>query len=163
MLFDRLLTRRVEQGNWNTVLAGDLVKTTDRGGLFLSEDEQADAERAARGEVSATGPIFGPRMRWPEGEPARMEREVWTEATGSLESLSTLGKIGSGSRRALRLMPRELQAEIHDCSEPGSIIIRMTLPKGAYATTVLGAVFSLSDASIESKTAFNRGTAPVSS
>lgn len=163
MLFDRLLARRLDQGTWDTVLAGDLVKTTDRGGLFASEDPEADARRAERGEVSATGPIFGPRMRWPEGEPARTEREVWAETVGSLDLLEKMGKLGSGSRRALRVVPRELEAEIHDCPDPGSVMVRMTLPKGAYATTVLGAVFSLTDASIVAKAASNEGTVSDSS
>ena len=147
LLFDRLLQRRVDDGTWNRVLPGDLVKTHDRGGLFLSEDAVADDERAVRGEVSATGPIFGARMRWPSGAPEALEREVLCEALGSVEALDPWAKLGAGSRRALRVLPEEMSIE-PDSSNNGSILtVSFRLSKGAYATTVLASVCELHDAS----------------
>lgn len=163
MLFDRLLARRVADGTWSTVVRGDLAKTTDHGGLFLSEDEEVDAKRAALGEVTATGPIFGPRMRWPEGEPARWEREVLDEALGGPDALEGLGKIGAGSRRALRIVPGDLEFLFAKEVNQKTITVCMTLPKGAYATTVLGAVFLLQDESIRRWEASKNETTPDSS
>lgn len=160
MLFDRLLAKRVADGTWNTVVAGDLVKTVDRGGLFLTEDAQVDAKRALAGEVSATGPIFGPRMRWPEGEPARWEREVLEEALGDAQALQAMEKVGAGSRRSLRILPKDLEFEF---STRESLEVTMLLPKGAYATTVLGSVFQLRDASLSSDVASKQGTVTDSS
>ena len=163
-LFDRLLARRVADGTWSTVVEGDLVKTLDRGGLFLTEDPTEDARRALAGEVSATGPIFGPRMRWPEGEPARWEKEVLEEALGGQDALETLGKVGAGSRRALRVLPADMEFQFsRDADERLTLALTMTLPKGAYATTVLGSVFALHDASISEGVASNTGTMADSS
>ena len=150
-LFDRLLSRRVADGTWCSVVAGDLVKTVDRGGLFLTEDHEEDALRAGRGEVTATGPIFGPRMRWPEGEPLRWETQVLEEFLGGEKSLEVVGKVGAGSRRALRVLPREVAFRFLDDGDGGSgrcLELEMTLPKGAYATTVLKSVCVLRDASV---------------
>jgi tRNA pseudouridine13 synthase len=161
MLFDRLLEKRVEQGTWNTVLAGDLVKTVERGGLFLCESPEEDAARAQAGEVSATGPIFGPRMRWPEGEPARLESEVLESALGGPDALKGLEKVGAGSRRALRILPRQFEYEIREDGKV--VIVRMVLPKGAYATTVLGSIFRLRDASELTRVASDPGSMTDSS
>ncbi len=163
LLFDRLLDRRVADGTWDTVVAGDLVKTRDRGGLFLSEDGAWDAKRAARAEVSATGPMFGPRMRWPEGLPAQWEAEIVEEALGGRDALDGMGKMGAGTRRALRIIPENLKFVPSGEHSDASVTICMTLPKGAYATTVIGELFSVRDASISRPSASNEGTSPDSS
>ncbi len=148
MLFDRLLHYRVRNGTWNTVVEGDLVKTFDRGGLFMTEHPQTDAWRALVGEVTATGPIFGSKMRWPGGEPAKWERNVVDEVLGGPDALGGLKKLGVGSRRALRILPQDFQVEYSEQNDQPLVDVSMTLPKGAYATTVLGAVFQLRDASL---------------
>ncbi|HNS96717.1 MAG TPA: tRNA pseudouridine(13) synthase TruD [Polyangiaceae bacterium] len=158
LLFDRLLEKRVQQGTWNTVVAGDLVKTTAHGGLFLTEDPETDARRALVGEVSATGPIFGPRMRWPQGEPAQWEKEVLESSLGGEKALEALGKAGAGSRRALRVLPSDLDYRFFEDEGNSCLWLTMVLPKGAYATTVLGSVFVLEDGSEAAKVASGRGT-----
>lgn len=185
MLFDKLLALRVANGTWNTVVLGDLVKTLDRGGMYESEDPEVDAERARAGEVTATGPIFGPRMRSPSGEPGDWERMVLREVVGETDFLGHR-KLGAGTRRALRIVPRHfrvepawtdatLEPQAHGGEQPppelasdgrididsrrrrSSLTVRMELPKGAYATTLLGHVFQLRDASFDSRAASNDG------
>ena len=51
-------------------------------GIFLCEDPVVDGERARRGEIRPTGPIFGVKMRWPEGRPAEIEREILVNGSG---------------------------------------------------------------------------------
>jgi len=148
-LFDRLLEYRVSNGTWDTVVVGDLVKTLDRGGLFVSEDAERDSGRALAGEVTATGPIFGPRMRWPEGDPMKWEMDVLEAAVGGENPLEMFAKVGAGSRRALRLLPRSMGFGFVFGEGSGKTLeISMELSKGAYATTVLGSVFALCDAGV---------------
>jgi tRNA pseudouridine13 synthase len=144
MLFDEVLRRRVQDGTWNTVVAGDLAQRHDSGGLFGVEQVDAETERAARGEISATGPMFGTRMRWPSGQPERIEREVLQELLGGEALLERFGKLGQGSRRPLRLMPSEVA--VSPGLEPGVLIAEFVLPKGAYATTFLSMACELVDA-----------------
>jgi tRNA pseudouridine13 synthase len=132
-LFDAVLARRP----FDAILPGDLAYKHDSGGLFLvTEAEHADAvARAARGEICATGPMFGSKMRAPEGEPAKIEAEVLAEKLGDMTLLDRAGRLAQGARRPLLLEVKELHV-----SDRGSdsLTVAFVLPKGGYATTVLG-------------------------
>lgn len=143
-LFDRVLAERVRAGTHRTVLPGDLAKKHESGGMFLVAAEGPELDdavaRAARLEISATGPMFGASMRWPEGEPGALERRVLAEGFGDEGRLRELAHLGEGTRRLLRLLPAELSV---DATEAGRLVVGFVLPKGGYATTVLGAVCRL--------------------
>ncbi|MGK3993349.1 tRNA pseudouridine(13) synthase TruD [Sorangium sp. So ce1024] len=166
--FNEVLARREADGTWSTVLPGDLAKKRDSGGLFLvplEGPELEDAEaRAAALAISATGPMFGRKMRWPEGAPGALEREVLTAAIGDPRRLDAFAHAGEGTRRPLRVevdglevsaveaaaRPGAGDAAAHDPGDPAAgqgIVVSFVLPKGGYATTVLGRVFRLVDAS----------------
>lgn len=161
LLFNQVLERRTLARSFAAVLPGDIAKKCDSGGLFsvpLSGPELADAmERAEAGLISATGPMFGAKMRWPEGEPLAIEREILAaSALGEPGRLAALHKLGEGTRRPLRLSVDELSLAILDPSPSTDlasseerrlrVAIRFVLPKGGYATTVLGLAFRLVDA-----------------
>lgn len=149
LMFNRVLDLRVKDGSWKTVLAGDLAKKHDTGGLFLvpsDEEGLKDAkERAFAGLVSATGPMFGAKMRWPEGAAAELERQVLCEAVGEPERLDGFRALGEGTRRALRLWVSDLRVLHEGEKAPGdnSLSVHFVLPKGSYATTVLGCACAL--------------------
>jgi tRNA pseudouridine13 synthase len=110
--------------------------------------------------VSPTGPMIGVKMRTPEGEPAELERTVVDGILGDGFDLAVTRALGEGTRRALRLWVENLRIEVSDEPEspapegekgaPGreqdsSIRVYFVLPKGAYATTVLGGAFRLEE------------------
>jgi tRNA pseudouridine13 synthase len=147
--FNEVLSRRERDGTWHEVLPGDLAKKTDTGGMFLVPLEGPEADealaRAKAGELVPTGPMFGKKMRWPEGRPAEIEREILCAAIGDPSRLDPWGHLGEGTRRPLVLPVAELSCErLPDLA----IAVRFTLPKGGYATTVLGRVACLLDATI---------------
>ena len=146
-LFNRVLERRVADGSWQAVLPGDLAKKRDTGGLFLvpSEGEQLEdaRRRAEAGALGPTGPLFGPKMRWPGGRPGELERETLAEALGDGPGLDRFGRLGPGTRRALRLWATELRCELG--SDRDRLTVSFVLPKGGYATTVLEQVCDLRD------------------
>lgn len=148
LLFNRVLARREDAGTWADVLPGDVAKKHDTGGLFtvpLEGPELDDARaRAAAGSLSATGPMFGAKMRWPEGEPAEIEREVLAGESPEPLRFEAWKHLGEGTRRALRLMVADMEARRGD--DGTSVIARFVLPKGGYATTVLGRACRLIDA-----------------
>ena len=153
LLFNRVLERREAAGTWAGVLPGDVAKKHDTGGLFgvpLEGPELDDARvRAATGAISATGPMFGAKMRWPEGEPAAIEREVLDAASAEPLRFEAVRDLGEGTRRPLRLFVAEMATE--PPSPQGStgravVVVRFVLPKGGYATTVLGRACRLVDA-----------------
>ena len=111
----------------------------------LAGDELAEVlARSAAGHVVATGPMFGAKMRWPEGAPAALERAVLDEALGAASipgdaaALTPFRHLGEGTRRSLVLPVNEVVAEINEESADATTLnVRFVLPKGGYATTVL--------------------------
>jgi tRNA pseudouridine13 synthase len=152
-VFNAVLEQRVRDGTWVTALEGDLLKLRSSGGLFGCSDVQTDGPRVASGEVSPTGPIVGARMRWPEGRPAELERLAAARILGDGFDLARTRSLGEGSRRALRLWVEDLRWETVkvDTREasgkpPACVRVYFVLPKGSYATTVLGTAVALEEA-----------------
>lgn len=148
-LFNQVVERRLADGTLATVIAGDLAQKHDSGGVFLVAEagpELDDAKRrAAEGRLSATGPMFGAKMKRPAGEVAAMERAILEAALPDVSVLDRYKKLGKGTRRTLRLWVDELSWEPNPAED--SLTVRFVLPQGGYATTVLGDVFDLVDAS----------------
>jgi len=147
-LFNQVLDQRIAAGSWATVLGGDIAKKHDTGGLFEVGSDPAEldeaAARAAGGQLSATGPMFGAKMRWPGGSPGELERAVLSRAGIDEARLTELKKMGCGTRRSLRLIVSELSWR----ADPDGSYLEtwFVLPKGGYATTVLGRACRLRDA-----------------
>ena len=121
----------------DVVEAGDVAQVVASGGLFRVEDAARESERARRFEISATGPIFGRRVRAPEpaGAPAARERAALA-AFGIDEELLARAPAGlplDGARRPLRV-------PIGDpvCTGSGDVLcLRFTLPAGSYASVLV--------------------------
>lgn len=152
-LFDQLLAFRIEQRTWDTVVDGDLCKVVDGGGLFLCTDAAQEMHRVKKGQIVATGPIFGTKMRRPTGQPDIWEQQVLHNALDDLvqtdDAVLTrlLDKLGPGSRRVLRVIPNNMRVERAKRGSEQVMIVHMELPKGCYATSVLGSVVQLVDVS----------------
>lgn len=143
-LFNIILSMRQDAGTLTTALVGDLVRKHDTGGMFTvgADDAEDAAHRASSGLLSATGPMFGTKMRWPEGAVAELEREVLADAIGDTD-LGPFKRYGEGTRRSLRFMLEGLDIRSGDGDE--SLTVSFVLPKGAYATTVLSEVCDWTD------------------
>jgi len=143
--FNEVLERREREGTWATIVAGDLAQKHDSGGVFLvGEAELEDARaRCEQGLISPTGPMFGSKMRWPEGEVATLEQEALGRMIDDPERLTQFSSYGEGARRALRLWVSELS-----WSREGddALVVTFVLTKGGYATTVLSRACTLIDA-----------------
>jgi tRNA pseudouridine13 synthase len=134
-LFDRLLDERLP--TFDQVEEGDLAFRHHNGACFLVTDAAVEAPRAARQEISPTGPLFGCKMTPPAG--AQREREErLLEAEGlSLEQFNLPGGLRmEGERRPFRILLGEPALEL----EGNDLILSFSLPKGSYATNVLGEV-----------------------
>jgi tRNA pseudouridine13 synthase len=130
-LFNTWLTERIRRGWFESLLNGDIAKKTDTGGMFEVEDAGVEYPRFQRGEITYTGPIYGAHMRWASGEPGELERKVLEAADVTTKML--LRARLDGSRRPARLLLNDLCVEPH----PDGLLFTFSLPKGAYATTVL--------------------------
>jgi tRNA pseudouridine13 synthase len=136
-VFNRVLAERALP--LDAVELGDVAQVCESGGLFVVEDLAAEAPRAAKFEISATGPIFGTKMKAPTGEVARREAEA-LEAVGvpSAESWQLpRGVRLRGARRPFRVRPE--QAELR--REDDAVVVSFELPTGSYATVLLEELF----------------------
>jgi tRNA pseudouridine13 synthase len=149
-MFHHVLKRRIEDETWNRILVGDLVTRSESGGWFLCESEAEMVTRQQAGELLvATGPMYGSRMPWPKATIEVLERAVFDEFIGDFEFLKRWSSLGEGTRRPLCLRPQGVQTTILPES-PGSICVEFVLPKGAFATSVLGEVMQLHDVTLSS-------------
>jgi tRNA pseudouridine13 synthase len=120
-----------------TIVAGDLARKEDSGGLFVVEDVAEAQARADRFELSATGPMFGPKMRWPAGEAAELERAALARHGLDEAALARFGRDGEGTRRPYRVPVRPLAEAPLVAAEGPHLRLRFWLPAGAYATTLV--------------------------
>lgn len=159
--FNAVLEQRVKDGTFTLPLLGDVLKKEETGGIFVCTDVQLDRERAASGEVCPTGPIVGDKMRQPEADAFDLEQRILAPFIEGID-LHRARTLGEGTRRPLRLRVSELlhTPSTTQLNDPewghrfvgqSNITVRFVLPKGAYATTVLGSVFDLIEAGRESR------------
>ena len=137
MLFNELLERRLADGSWREVLPGEVAKRCDSGGLFDVPESGAELEeareRAARFEITATGPMFGASMRKPSAEALALEQAVLAERGIAEDAFKPFQRLGEGTRRPLRVALSDLAIE----ARSDGLELAFVLPKGSYATTLL--------------------------
>lgn len=129
MQFNRFLSLRLERGVFAGLLAGDMAKKHDTGGVFLVEDAQAEAGRAERGEVSATGTLFGRKVKPLTLDAGALEQEALAAFGLTPEAFGSR----KGDRRLTRIFPENLTVT----EEEDGYTLAFTLPKGSFATSVL--------------------------
>ena len=119
--------------------AGEVAWIHTSGACFVVEDVVREAPRAARFEISAAGPMPGPRLLAAAGGPLERERAIF--AAHGLPDPITLprGVRMRGARRPARVRPEEMR-----CEALGADAVRLhfTLPAGSYATVLVDAVFT---------------------
>lgn len=132
-LFNQCLAHRLESDLFETVLLGDVMQVTASGGVFVVEDPEKEQPRFATGEIVATGPLFGPKMRLPQGEVAEQEARVLQKSSLTRDHFLKFRKHTPGGRRPYLIHPQDLEIT----QEENHLRFTFTLPSGVYATTLL--------------------------
>jgi tRNA pseudouridine13 synthase len=118
---------------------GDLAVKHESGGIFEVVDEAVENERAARFEISPTGPVFGTKAPRPGGVPGEREAEVMADlGLPPIEALSPPRGIRlPGARRTLRTRPSDLDIEV----DGDALCLKFALQPGSYVTVLLSEAF----------------------
>ena len=136
VVFNAVLDERCE--GLDQVELGDLARVEESGGLFWVDDLERELPRAKAFEISATGPIFGTKVRSPKGGVAELEREVFARF-GLPDDLGKLslprGIRARGTRRPLRVRPIDL--EVNALPTADGLSVTCAMPAGAYLTVLL--------------------------
>ena len=133
-LFNRVLEARLQ--TLDRVFYGDLAVKHPGRSVFRVEDEGVEQPRAARFEISPTGPIFGFKMMQALGQQEVLEAEVLAGENLTFEDFRVGDGIKArGERRSLRFRVHDPELGYDD-----GIMLGFWLPRGCYATTVLAEI-----------------------
>jgi tRNA pseudouridine13 synthase len=135
-LFNDWLQRRIADGLYGRVLAGDVLQKRGSGGIFVCADPDTDGARLAAGELVVTGPMFGHAMRGPApgSEAEAREAAVLAAAGVAVTDFARAGKLAEGTRRAAAV---DLGVVAATPAGPREVELCFDLPAGSYATAVL--------------------------
>ena len=131
-LFDQAVAKRID--SIDRLMTGDLACKHVNGACFLVEDAAAEGERAASFEISASGPMFGCKMKRPEGAVWDLERNILEQSGLDLPLFDVPGGLRmEGERRPLRIPPGDLSWSVSG----DAATVAFSLPKGSYATSLI--------------------------
>ena len=128
-LFNWLLKMRMERGLYDAVLTGDRAQRHDSGGMFVVDDAVVESERARRLEISAALPLFGKKARVSGGDAGLLEERLLSDFGLEYGQFRRI----PGARRISRIRLDDASLRAAD----DGYIVEFTLPKGAYATSVM--------------------------
>lgn len=131
VLFNIWLKKRMQAGDYQRLLAGDIVKKTDTGGMFVVDDPAIETPRFEAGKIVYTGPIYGFKMKPATEAAGEREAMLLDRFRLTAEDFRPLRSPGSRREAILHLSDLEIK-EVAD-----GIRFSFTLTAGAYATTVL--------------------------
>lgn len=120
------------------LLRGDLVRPTDGDRDSAIEDPDPWQPRADAFELSATGPLPGPRVPLASGPAGELERAALAELGAGPELFDAARKYRvHGARRPLRFRLEDPIVERLGGAAGDPLRVRFGLPPGGYATVVL--------------------------
>jgi tRNA pseudouridine13 synthase len=143
-LCNRYLARRLEMGAFSHLLEGDVAKKHATGGMFAVTDVEVEQPRYAAQEISFTAPMYGPKMWAATGEAAALEAEILAQSQVKMEHFDAAGV--EGTRRMGRLLLPDCTVEANEQLQ--GVTISFSLPKGAFATTILREVMKVDEAQL---------------
>jgi tRNA pseudouridine13 synthase len=132
-LFNTLLGARVEAGNWNSILDGDVCMLQGSRSLFSCElvDEEI-RERAMRGDIHVGLPLWGQGLSPASLERSGAQRDELAQYPDICDFLEKAGL--ELAWRPARLLADDFCWEFCD---DGSLQLEFALGAGAYATALL--------------------------
>ncbi|MFG0328678.1 MAG: tRNA pseudouridine(13) synthase TruD [Phycisphaerales bacterium] len=140
-IFNRVLTHRLEQIGIDQLIDGDLAWKHDSRAVFAVGQAELEgdvlARRLAGFEVSPSGPMWGYDMIRPRGAVGDIEMATLLETEVEPEAFVTPPHHVKGARRPLRMPITDSSVEAGADEFGPYILVRFTLPRGSFATTVL--------------------------
>src|SRR5450631_1643971 len=138
LLFNAVLARRVESGDWSQLSPGDIASLDGTGSHFKVGAVDDDVrQRLASFDVHPSGPLWGRGDLPSEGQARRHETEA-AEAFKDVADLLVAENLAQ-ERRSLRCAVRDLVVE----ADSGTITLGFTLGRGQFATSVLREICEL--------------------
>jgi tRNA pseudouridine13 synthase len=136
-MFNEVLSRRLRAGTVDRLLQGDFAVKHENNAGFIVEDVAAEQPCCDAFEISPTGPLVGYRMTLTQGEPLKIEEEVFATHHITREDFKREGHRVKGSRRPLRVKPEDAELTGGVDEHGPYVSLAFTLPAGSFATVLL--------------------------
>jgi tRNA pseudouridine13 synthase len=139
-IFNRVLAERVDAGNWNQGLDGEVWMLAGSHSIFGPEPATPElAARLASGDIDPTGPLWGAGALRSSGDVAKIEQEVAARDDDLVRGLVACGM--RQERRALVMRPSDFAATwLSECA----LQLSFSLNKGLYATVLIREICGVS-------------------
>ncbi len=136
-LFNEVLSTRVKQENWDSVLSGEAIMLAGSNSYFTSkslavEEEQALPNRLAEFDIHPSAPLWGKGDLATVEEALTLETDALKTHLALQQGLEVMGL--KQQRRATRLIAEDLT---HEFLADDVLKLRFNLVKGTFATSVL--------------------------
>lgn len=140
-IFNEVLARRVRNEQWSALRAGD-VAVLDGSNSFFRVDAMDETlqHRLEQFDIHPSGPLFGVGENPATGGTAEIEADVFDLLRHRCDGLIKYGL--RMERRSLRLRARDLE---WTWPEDNELLLSFELPRGGYATSVLGYIGQLQE------------------
>lgn len=133
-LFNQCLSDRIKENTWLTLSSGEPAILAGSSSYFNAERNSLEKERLEKGDIHPSSPLWGKfQARDVEAfeELHAAEKKSCDAEPGFAIALEQLG--AKYTRRANRCRPTEFSVDV----EGDSILLKFTLEKGQFATSVL--------------------------
>ena len=130
-IFNRIVSARIEQGNWNQYVLGDVLMLAGKTACFADDGSVDIAQRIADRQLHPTAAMWGDGESLAAAECAQLEQQQ-ADACAVLSEGLIAARL-KHERRASRLLVAKMDWKIH----ADSLWLTFELPAGAYATMVL--------------------------
>jgi len=132
MLFNQQVAKRIQQGMFNQLLAGEVVQLDGSGSVFKTEvADDLLLQRLAEFDIHPTAVLAGVGESMAQGAALQFEQQSLADWQSWVDALVALNM--RAERRAIRLVPRQLQWQ----RQGDDLILSFQLYAGCFATSVL--------------------------
>jgi tRNA pseudouridine13 synthase len=131
-IFNAVLARRVADGTWNQIQAGDVANLSGSNSVFVVDAvDETLMQRCGVLDIHPTGPMWGREPTTAQGATAALEQAVASEQASLATGLERAGL--ETQRRSLRLPVGNLEWALSG----DELQLSFRLPRGAFATAVM--------------------------
>ncbi len=132
-LFNQVLSRRIEAGNWNQAVPGDVMQLAGSHSCFLAEEITDEIlQRIEEKDIFPTAPLWGKGELQSGAKARELEMDIISEYQSWLSGLE-----GVGMKQDRRSLCSQLGDLSWQFAENTVLSVSFSLSAGSYATSVL--------------------------
>lgn len=131
-IFNTVLQQRVQLGDWNRLLDGDVANLNGSNSVFAVENvDEVLTQRCTDFDIHPTGPLWGSGELMTRAVPLSLEKQVGDDLVVFAMGLTAAGLCHE--RRPLRVAVNNFTWTL----DSSQLILRFTLAKGSFATALI--------------------------